>query len=87
MARTTAGYDFAVHIRRHIDDPAYDKQEPARIKIGDIQAMSATPMDFHLPLGNYQIDIRSMYYKYTEMHKIFPFDGQIKQTYTITETY
>jgi hypothetical protein len=44
-------------------------------------------MDFRLPFGYYQIDIRSRYNnkKYIEMLKVMPFRGQVGQSYSVSE--
>jgi len=78
-------YDVYLRIRSHVDDPAYDTKEPQQIEVGNIPARGVKESNFRLRFGYYQIDIRTMYNKYTEMLKIMPFNWQIGQSYIVTD--
>jgi hypothetical protein len=77
-------YGVYLRIRSHVDEPAYDTKDPEQIEVGDIP-LGVKEMKFRLPFGYYQIDIRTRYNKYTEMLKLMPFNGQIGQSYSVTD--
>jgi hypothetical protein len=77
-------FDVFLRIRSHVDEPAYDTKEPEQIEVGTIPP-GVKEMKFRLPFGYYQIDIRTRYNKYTEMLKLMPFNGQIGQSYSVTD--
>jgi hypothetical protein len=77
-------FDVYLRIRRHVDDPKYDLQEPQQIEVGNIPA-GVKETNLRLPFGYYQIDIRTRYDKYTEVLRFMPFNGQIGLSYKVTD--
>ena len=79
-------FDVYVSIRSHVDssDPKYILQEPTQTELGTIPS-GVKETNLRLPFGYYQIDICTLYEKYTEMLKFMPFNGQIGVSYRVTD--